>query len=112
MDDDIRTTVEFWKTHRLRESDIPFVSAVLSLKGENPLIEARRTSPSEWTVCVMYITLTCERLTGVLQIIDLDKDVPAVFSTAGLFAASDPYETGNLVMENASPPVGMDVKRV
>ena len=51
-DEAVSATVARWKVRRFRQSDLPFMSAVASLATQEPVVEALRTSPTEWTVSV------------------------------------------------------------
>ncbi|KAI0706598.1 hypothetical protein C8Q76DRAFT_629752, partial [Earliella scabrosa] len=75
----ITDTLNHWKTHRFRQSDIPLTRAVQSLKHSPALVEVKRTGKSEWVFCLK------------------GTDTPAVFSGSAVFANSDPYDTGNLI---------------
>ncbi len=52
MDDEVRAVLDYWKTHKLRSSDLLFGPTVLALREGRRLIEPRRSSPCEWTVSI------------------------------------------------------------
>ncbi|EIW51421.1 uncharacterized protein TRAVEDRAFT_137422 [Trametes versicolor FP-101664 SS1] len=81
--------LDHWKKTPLRPTDIPFVDAVRSLRGDHPLVEARMQGPSRWTM------------------LRSGTDQPAVFSYAAVFSCADDYETGNLVLDKNRPPAGL-----
>ena len=45
-------TLQYWKTHRYKDNHLPFVEAVRSLAGREPLVEFKQSPgrPGEWVV--------------------------------------------------------------
>lgn len=52
--------LDHWKKTPLCPTDIPFVDAVRSLRGDHPLVEARMQGPSRWTVRIVASLLTAQ----------------------------------------------------
>ncbi|KAI0711640.1 hypothetical protein C8Q76DRAFT_694507 [Earliella scabrosa] len=92
--------VNRWKMQSFRNSDLPYAVAVHSLSSRMPMMEAKRTSATEWVVGVLV--LLCQSGTNT----------PAVLCFAGIFADADDYLSGNLVMGDNEIPVSLEENRV
>lgn len=80
--------VDHWKKTPLRPTDIPYEDAVRSLKGDNPLVEARMQSASRWTVRLLclfwsiFLLISCAYSSSSLGLITPPSSATRAYSAA------------------------------
>ena len=47
----VEQAVNRWKIQSFRNTDVPYGAAVRSLSTDDPMVEAKKISGSEWVVC-------------------------------------------------------------
>ena len=103
--------VNRWKMQSFRITDLPYAVAVESLSGTHPMLEAKRTSSTEWVVSANALG-TRDVILTKSQMCQAGTNTPAMLCYAGIFANADDYLSGNLVMGDNETPASLEESRV